>query len=101
MFYSDGRGVVPRTVNGSSRMPGSFEQDAMQPITGAVNTAGSYCFATANGAFRVNTAGAPPTAAGGTAGYLQAALDSALQTRTASETRALNIGMTPIIFLGV
>lgn len=110
-FHSDGRGPLMRAVNGAARQVGSIEEDAIQKITGSMSieanagtirsgTGGSQD-SSVSGSFTKGSArsgGKTNTQSG--MGY-DLVLDSSLSARSADETRMLNRGMTPAMFLGV
>lgn len=102
LFYSDGRGYFLRGVNGTARQVGSVETDAQQNITGVcIGLVGSLT--QINGSLQTikytdfNIA----TQAGNAHGYSELSIDTSRQVRTSTESRSLNRGMTPAIFLGV
>lgn len=99
LFYTDGRGVVLRTVSGSARLPGSIEQDAMQNLgtmsanfyTNGSGTQGPFSFGSSSASVQTGT----------TSNWRTMAFNPANSVRVDTETRGLNIGMTPAIYLGV
>ncbi len=110
-FHSDGRGPTMRAVNGAARQVGSIEEDAIQKITGSMSIesnagtirggTGGSTDSSVSGAFTKGSArngGKTGTQSG--MGF-DLVLDSSLSARSADETRMLNRGMTPAIFLGV
>lgn len=110
-FHSDGRGPTMRAVNGAARQVGSIEEDAIQKITGSMSiesNAGTIRGGT-NGSTDSSVSGAFTKGSarnGGKTGTqsgmgFDLVLDSSLSARSADETRMLNRGMTPAIFLGV
>lgn len=96
-FHSDGRGFFERAVNGNIRQVGSIENDAIRNIVGGY-------FGTANSvnptcaAYKIGTSNY--TALNQYTGYYSG-FDASLIVPTAQENRPLNIGMTPVIYLGV
>ena len=110
MFSIDGRGYFVRLVNGTTRQVGNVQLDAFQAhlrrlVRGDVTAGGG-------GYSPVSIAGAQ--SGGGVAGLSGADIPTSTYfvldyyqegsngtPRTANETRSLNIGMTPAIYLGV
>lgn len=100
-FHNDGRGVFAR----ASKNVGSMQEDAIRNITGYFGGAGTgYGFnhiqESLSGVF---AAGAKTTRSlGGTdiVGY-RIVFDASNSVPTAEENRPLNIGLSPIIYLGV
>ena len=92
LFYSDGRGYVIRAANGTTRLVGSAELDALQG-----HSHGNVCIYPGG---QLNWGGGPslPSGATATAGTTDAGYGT---PRIATETRMLNIGMTPVMYLGV
>lgn len=88
LFHSDGRGYFLRPVNGTVRQTGSVQLDAFQEHTHVVGELGyeQYTAQTVQ-QLRANSNGN--------------VVSSKPSGRTDTETRGLNIGMTPAIFLGV
>lgn len=110
-YHSDGRGPTMRAVNVAARQVGSIEEDAIQKITGSMSIesnagtirggTGGSTDSSVSGAFTKGSArngGKTGTQSG--MGF-DLVLDSSLSARSADETRMLNRGMTPAIFLGV
>lgn len=110
-YHSDGRGPTMRAVNVAARQVGSIEEDAIQKITGSMSIesnagtirggTGGSTDSSVSGAFTKGSArngGKTNTQSG--MGF-DLVLDSSLSARSADETRMLNRGMTPAIFLGV
>ncbi|MDR1656118.1 MAG: hypothetical protein LBT47_00995 [Deltaproteobacteria bacterium] len=107
-YHSDGRTFFDRAVNGSTRLPGSVEQDAIRNITG-----------TQGGGLTEFLRSMPPTGVfvkGDVRGsnecfsnasntswdrVYNCSFNASLVVPTATENRPLNRGMTPAIFLGV
>lgn len=104
-FAPDGRGFFERAVNGTTRQVGSWEDDAIREIwghfdTGIVDCHGLYtrgAFVGANAIYPENGAFAPKKE-WPAYGYDFRASNV---VPTANENRPLNIGMTPVIYLGV
>ena len=110
-FNSDGRGPIMRAVNGAARQVGSIEEDAIQKITGSMSIesnagtirggTGGSTDSLVSGAFtKGSTRNGGKTGTQSGTGF-DLVLDSSLSARSADETRMLNRGMTPAIFLGV
>ncbi len=110
-YHSDGRGPTMRAVNVAARQVGSIEEDAIQKITGSMSIesnagtvrggTGGSTDSSVSGAFTKGSArngGKTGTQSG--MGF-DLVFDSSLSARSADETRMLNRGMTPAIFLGV
>lgn len=105
-FAPDGRGFFERAVNGTTRQVGSWEDDAIREIWGHFDTGvvrDHYMYAT--GAFAGVDAKNPYNSSfqaspeqNGTYGY---DFNASRVVPTANENRPLNIGMTPVIYLGV
>lgn len=100
LFY-DGRGAFLRAVDGSARLPGSWEDDAIRNIEGTAgpisHTFGNYGSAT--GAFsKVEETSVSHLNASGHCGRI--VFNARNVVPTADENRSLNIGMTPAIYLG-
>ena len=105
-FSADGRGFFERAVNGTTRQVGSVEGDAIREIWGHFDTGvvkNHYMYAT--GAFAGVDAKNPYNSSfqaspeqTGTYGY---DFNASRVAPTANENRPLNIGMTPVIYLGV
>lgn len=105
-FSADGRGFFERAVNGTTRQVGSWEDDAIREIWGHFDTGvvkNHYMYAT--GAFAGVDAKNPYNSSfqaspeqTGTYGY---DFNASRVVPTANENRPLNIGMTPVIYLGV
>lgn len=109
LFYSDGRGLFLRAVNGSARQVGKVELDALQNITGTFyhkyNSSNIYFGnqSVTSGAFGAQSVGTGYLCSNSSSSYAgyQLVFDASGSARTDSETRPLNIGLTPIIYLGV
>ncbi|OCG35763.1 hypothetical protein A9G26_05955 [Gilliamella sp. Bim1-2] len=104
-FAPDGRGYFERAVNGISRQVGSPEDDAIRDIwghfdTGVVDNHSNY----SRGAFSGSNAIYPENGAfeqkkdWPAFGY---DFHASNVVPTAHENRPINIGMTPVIYLGV
>ena len=104
-FAPDGRGCFMRAVNGTTRQVGSWEDDAIRDIwghfdTGVVANHNEY----ARGAFSGTRAINPTNAAFlATRDYEVWGYDfrASNVAPTANENRVINIGGTPVIYLGV
>lgn len=99
-FASDGRGYFERPVNGVARQVGSMEGDAIRNINARF---GNFLTSArdANGAFNVDNS-ANPAYGGNTNGWhTTISFDASRVVPTANENRPINIGMTPVIYLGV
>ncbi|NCC05480.1 MAG: hypothetical protein EOM37_15915 [Proteobacteria bacterium] len=96
LFYVDGRGFFFRAVNGSERQVGSTQDDALQYH---VHTVGVYSAAS----YRADSGYAGLVVGGGSAKTWGPETQSGLPTVKVdlNESRSLNIGMTPAIFLNV
>jgi hypothetical protein len=105
MFYADGRGVFLRAADGTVRLPGSFENDALQSHWHwAIWTPGvELAVGSGSGSpYRSVSSGRPSTINTNNWGTDDPVADrTGINPRTAGETRVLNMGMTPAIFLGV
>ena len=104
-FHSDGRGYFERAVNGTTRQVGSIENDAIRNIQGQITT---YNYNTTDssqtGAFRRVTLARSVITTGNqdrNTVHDSVYFDAAFVVPTASENRPLNIGMNPVIYLGV
>ncbi len=109
----DGRTPFLRPVNGTSRLPGTVEQDCQQGMTGFFGgrdirggNGWSSFFWGENGVFRSvkkqSGAGqAPQTQSVDAGDWSGVEFNSANQVRTGNENRPLNIGTTLAIYLGV
>lgn len=104
-FAQDGRGYFERAIDGTTRQVGTVQNDAIRDIwghfdTGVVDNHAGY----AKGAFVGSNAINPKN------GSFQPAKNwdawgfnfyASLVVPTANENRPLNIGLTPVIYLGV
>lgn len=104
-FSADGRGFFERAVNGTTRQVGGVEDDAIREIwghfdTGVVNNHYKYAQGVFSGVDAVNpeNGGAFASMQAKTYGYN---FNASRVVPTANENRPLNIGMTPVIYLGV
>ena len=113
-YHSDGRGYFDRPVNGTSRTPGNVETDALQNIAGQSGWIGqrgsssygiSHSYSTPTGPYAtVRTLFTGTGFSGNGASNInleQQNFDASRTVRTATETRSLNRGKTPAIYLGV
>lgn len=97
MFHSDGRGMFPRPVDGTSRQVGTVVGDAIRNITGGF---GLNSKSTVSGAFyRGNTLYESISSGSGTNNT--ALFDASRVVPVADENKPLDVGMTPAIYLGV
>lgn len=97
-FHVNGRGFFTRAVNGLGRRPGSIEEDAFQghrhpPLNGSNYVVNPGGWNGAGGGFGARYDG------GDTTGDPAEGLHGA--PRLDDETRPVNIGLTPAIYLGV
>ena len=104
-FSADGRGFFERAVDGATRQVGSVEDDAIREIwghfdTGVVTNHYKYAQGVFSGVDAVNpeNGGAFASMQAKTYGYN---FNASRVVPTANENRPLNIGMTPVIYLGV
>lgn len=96
-LFSGSDGYFLRAVNGSTRQVGSSQNHALQNITGTISLNGD---ASGTGAFsRTGTGGGNPNGNAGNSSTMT--FNASNVATTANETRPMNIGMTPAIFLGV
>ncbi|OCG39705.1 prophage tail fiber N-terminal domain-containing protein [Gilliamella sp. Bif1-4] len=113
-FSSDGRGFFERAVNGTSRQVGSMENDAIRNIWGQLYNVMQWRGTVGQGVFYVdepNTSGSGLNNRNGNAVTYPSDSDfpertitfdaSRVVPVTADDNRPLNIGMTPVIYLGV
>ncbi|WLS93574.1 hypothetical protein [Gilliamella apis] len=114
-FAPDGRGFFERAVNGTTRQVGSAEDDAIRNIKGGLPS-GNYKALIGhakietgdkNGAISILSAGDDYLASSASSTnprqlrYMFFDFDASRVVPTANENRSLNIGMTPVIYLGV
>ncbi|MCD8139337.1 MAG: hypothetical protein LUE17_06095 [Planctomycetaceae bacterium] len=99
LFDEDGRGVFMRAVNGTSRQVGSIEKDQVQGHAHE-NEGGNILGC--GGDWDSDFMG-PRSGKGKTFWQARTIISDGTngEPRTGSETRSLNIGMTPAIYLGV
>ncbi|WP_081301565.1 prophage tail fiber N-terminal domain-containing protein [Gilliamella sp. Fer1-1] len=111
-FAPDGRGSFERAVNGGSRQVGSWEDDAIRNIYGELihvfqwhdtNPRGIFRTRSNNGGSGLNNRFASVTCLWSDSDYPEQTIvfDASLGAPTAHENRPINIGMTPVIYLGV
>ncbi|MCO6550990.1 MAG: hypothetical protein J6580_09975 [Gilliamella sp.] len=113
-FSSDGRGFFERAVNGASRQVGSVEGDAIRNIWGQLYNVMQWRGTVGQGVFYVdepNASGSGLNNRNGNAVTYPSDSDfpertitfdaSRVVPVTADDNRPLNIGMTPVIYLGV
>ena len=103
-----GKGYFVRAVDGITRLPGSIEQDAARAITitGDVSgTLGSVIMTgAATGSFSATRVGALYADGSYPAAAQNVSLNGSItlsQENVGTENRPINIGMTPVIYLGV
>ena len=103
-----GRGWFARAVDGVSRQIGSVEQDALQEIEGDAAWVQAMRYRgyadEPTGAFQTTIHSANRvwnTSAEGTHDTVSFNFKAGRVARTADETRALNVGLSPCIYLGV
>jgi len=104
LFSDDGRGMFLRAVDGNTRQVGSVEDDAIRNIEAKFYTVQWGVGNTSTGAFyeiggRGSAWNGPQ--ASSTYHFSTLGFSASRDVPTASESRPLNIGMTPAIFLGV
>jgi len=98
-FAPDGRGYFERAVNGTTRQVGSAEDDAIRNITGLFL---SFSALDAKLFYKQSVWGAgAQIATGDCHGMSMNCFDASRVVPTAHENRPLNIGLTPVIYLGV
>ena len=99
-FASDGRGFFERAVDGTTRQVGSVEDDAIRNIWARY---GNFIVSAldATGAFKINANAAPAYEGNAHGWHTDILFDASRVVPTASENRPLNVGMTPVIYLGV
>lgn len=104
-FASDGRGYFERAIDGTTRQVGSVEGDAIREIWGHFDTGVvDYHVNYAKGAFAGSNAINPNGGAFQPAREWMAWGYEFFASRvvpTANENRPINIGLTPVIYLGV
>ena len=114
-FAPDGRGFFERAVNGTTRQVGSWEDDAIRNIKGSLPSGNFKALlghakietGDKNGAISILSAGDDYLASSASSTnprqlrYMFFDFDASRVVPTAHENRPINIGMTPVIFLGV
>lgn len=111
-FAPDGRGYFERAVNGTTRQVGSAEDDAIRNIKGGLPLGNSKALlghekiesGDKNGAISIQSAGDDYLAGSSSSRKLRWMFfdfDASRVVPTANENRPVNIGMTPVIYLGV
>jgi hypothetical protein len=113
-FAPDGRGFFERAVDGTNRQAGSVEGDAIRNIWGQLHNVMQWRGTVGQGIFYVdkpNTSGSGLNNRNGNAVTYPSDSDfpertitfdaSRVVPVTADDNRPLNIGMTPVIYLGV
>lgn len=102
MFHSDGRGMFPRPVEGTSRQVGSVEDDAIRNINGVFPVATPDSFqSNTTGCFYGDTLSNKGGNSASKLGNFIIIFDASRVVPTADENRPLNVGMIPAIYLGV
>lgn len=98
-FASDGRGFFERPANGTTRQVGSAEDDAIRNITGLFLSFSSLDLKLF---YQHSMWGAgAQIATGDCHGMSVNGFDASRVVPTANENRPINMGMTPVIYLGV
>ena len=114
-FAPDGRGFFERPANGTTRQIGSWEDDAIRNIKGGLPSGNFKALlghakietGDKNGAISILSAGDDYLASSASSTnprqlrYMFFDFDASRVVPTAHENRPINIGMTPVIFLGV
>jgi len=101
LFYSDGRGYFVRAVDGTTRQVGNTQTDALQNITGKFAWMEAGHSDNVEGAHYIDYTGSGHLG-GDTGGHSsRIGFDASRVARTDTETRSLNVGMTPAIYLGI
>ncbi|WP_085163743.1 phage tail protein [Gilliamella bombi] len=99
-FAPDGRGFFERAVNGGSRQVGSWENDAIRNIKGSIGNVVVSSLNDSEAFYHSNTI-SPAYAGNNTGSHVVFNFDASRVVPTAHENRPVNIGMTPVIYLGV
>lgn len=99
-FAPDGRGFFERAVNGGSRQVGSWEDDAIRNIRGSIGNVVVSSLNDSDVFYHSNTI-SPAYAGNNTGSHVVFNFDASRVVPTAHENRPVNIGMTPVIYLGV
>ena len=99
-FASDGRGCFERPVDGAARQVGHIEGDTIRNINARF---GNFLTSArdASGAFRVESTANPAYDGNAHGWHTTISFDASRVVPTANENRPINIGMTPVIYLGV
>jgi hypothetical protein len=110
-YHTDGRPYFDRAVDGSTRLPGSVEGDAIRNIAGNDSLIGcrrkngTGNIWTITGPYAVNVIEYANVSFGSTGAathdIVNMKFDASLTVPTATENRPLNRGQTPGIYLGV
>lgn len=87
MFYTDGRGFFVRAVDGTTRQVGNIQNDAIEDHSHNLNISNEGVYG-AGSTFGIRNLGTMRSG-------------NVLNAKADTETRSLNIGMTPAIRLGV
>lgn len=93
-------GYFLRPVNGSARLPGTRQGDAIRNIPGSISL-GNSMFSSATGAFLANSLSKYGASGQDYDGFYGVTFDPSRVVATAAENRPINAGMTPAIYLGV
>jgi hypothetical protein len=107
LFHSDGRAYFLRGVDGATRQVGSVEEDAIQNLTGDIffMLAGQTALlGSGSGVFSAKTPQSTTTfSPTGTLANQNSVINfnASNVARTDTETRSINAGFTPAIFIGV
>lgn len=99
-FAPDSRGYFERPVDGTTRQVGSVESDAIRNIWGKY---GNFIVSAldATGAFKINATASPAYDGNAHGWHADILFDAARVVPTANENRPINMGLTPVIYLGV
>lgn len=104
-FTSDGRGFFERAVNGEIRQVGNIEGDAIREIwghfdSGVIDNHHEYALGAFSGSHAINQKNGAfePKKEWDTWGY---DFNASRVVPTANENRPINMGLTPVIYLGV
>lgn len=111
-FTSDGRGFFERAVNGEIRQVGDIEDDAIRNLYGDMHHLFHWRGTIPNGVFRIfqhdggsglNNRNYPLICSGPESDFPEqkVVLDASWFVPTANENRPINMGLTPVIYLGV
>jgi hypothetical protein len=108
LFASDGKGYFPRAADGTARLPGSKQADAIRNIAGGFGDTNFYWYnslaSSADPIWELTLNANNINILQGTATghkWYKVKLNVSNAVPTADENRPSNVGMTPAIFLGV